>query len=48
MGELGENDKMKASGLFEHEGVAVHPGDEGMKEIANIIYNKIVSNEMEN
>lgn len=48
LGELGENDKMKALGLFEHEGVAVHPGDEGMKEIANIIYNKIVLNELEN
>ena len=38
LGDLGERDDMRATGLFEHAGVAAHPGDKGMAHIAERIW----------
>ena len=39
--DLGNNEKMKAIDKFSHNGVAMHPGDKGMEEIAERIYEKL-------
>ena len=38
LGDLGNDNSMRAIGLFAHEGVANHPGDKGMQAIADRIW----------
>ena len=40
LSDLGYSDENMAKGLFEHQGVAMHPGDLGMKRIADRIIEK--------
>lgn len=44
MGDLGEEDENKAIGLFEHDGVASHPGDLGMRRIADRFFESYQEN----
>lgn len=41
--EIGRRDDLMAIGLFEHKGVAMHPGDAGMCYIADSVYPEIKS-----
>jgi len=41
LSDLGYSDENMAKGLFEHQGVAMHPGDLGMKRIADRIIEKL-------
>ncbi len=46
--DLGSRDEMKAAGKFTHAGVAAHPGDAGMEQIAARLYAAIRKNEQGN
>ena len=43
LGDLGELDEMKAAGLFEHPGVCQHPGDKGMRTIADRVWQALLN-----
>ncbi|MCQ2400130.1 MAG: SGNH/GDSL hydrolase family protein [Clostridia bacterium] len=43
LGDLGHDEKMRSQEDFWHEGVKGHPGDLGMKTIAERIFNEIIN-----
>lgn len=43
LSDLGNQSEMKAVGLFKHSGVAAHPGDEGMKVIAERVCDRLLT-----
>ncbi len=43
LADLGEQERYQAVGCFAHSGVAAHPGDQGMEQIANRILEAICS-----
>lgn len=42
LGDLGDDSTMRATGLYEHSGVAWHPSDKGMDNIAQRIFNTLL------
>lgn len=43
MSELSQDLSFRAIGNFEHSGVAAHPGNKGMKRIAEIICRNLIN-----
>lgn len=45
--DLGRDAQMKATGQFTHEGVSLHPSDNGMREIADRIYRALTDKRLD-